>query len=267
MSPEMSPSVDREVASIELRRVTRQFKSATGLEDVSFSVRPGETYCLLGSAGAGKTTVVNLLLGLDAPTSGQVWVSGERVAAGNPHCRREVTFVSGDCTLCPAMTAMQNVKLFATVGNPRIRWSEKGGRDALRTMGVADRLFDTRLARLAPENVTQVWLAVAWLRSSRILILDEPTLFLDPYSAARLQRHLARFREAGCALLVATADLLFASQLADRLGILTRGRKTAERTRAEVLSSSLTELYVDYLGQAPDRASLDHPTASTRMPM
>jgi ABC-type hemin transport system ATPase subunit len=90
---------------------------------------------------------------------------------------------------------------------------------------------------------------------------------LDPISTARLQRLLGRFRASGCALLVATADLFLASQLADRLGILTRGRKTAERTRAQVLSSSLTELYIDYLGQAPDRSSLDHPLAPARMPI
>jgi ABC-2 type transport system ATP-binding protein len=105
--------------------------------------------------------------------------------------------------------------------------------------------------------VMNLWLAIAWLRGGPVLLLSEPTHGLDAQATARLHTQILGFRDRRVAVIVLTADVLFASQVADRLAILKRGVKVSERTRAEVLSLSLTELYIDFVGQPPSRSNLD----------
>jgi ABC-2 type transport system ATP-binding protein len=250
---------------IDVRGLTKQFGvAACAVQDLSLTTRAGEVYCLLGGTGAGKTTTIKMLLGLLPPSAGQATVAGVDVTADPLGARAQTTFLTGRGTLSGAMTTLQNLRFLVRIARPG-PWRETDGRNALRTMGVPDRAFDERVKNLPRDLVMALWLAVAWLRATPVLLLDEPTTGLDAKAATRLQTRLARFRDRGQAVFIATADILFAGQIADRIGILKQGRMAAERTRAEVLSLSLTELYVDYVGRPPHRVSLEHPAAPRRL--
>jgi ABC-2 type transport system ATP-binding protein len=262
-----SGAIDAALASVDVRAVTKCFGPRVALDDLTLCASGGEIYCLLGGTGAGKTVTLRILLGLIAPTSGHVLVAGHDVAAAAFEARQQATFVAGTGMLLTAMTVRQNLRFFVRLPRAERRWNEQEGLNALRIMGVPERVFDARVKDLPRNIIVALWLAIAWLRASPVVLLDEPTIGLDTRAVAQLQTHLLRFRERGQAVLIATADVLFASQVADRIGVLKRGRKVAERTRTEVLGLSLTELYVDYIGRPPTRASLEHPTAPRRLHM
>ena len=236
---------------------------ASSITDVSFSVSAGEVYCVLGGRGAGKSVLSRLLLGLLNADAGAVSVAGYEVAADPVGARRQIGVVDGRSALFDAMTVTQNAEILTRLGRPLVPWTSRDGRDSLRLMGVPERVFNQRVKQLPRDLVMSLWLAVAWSRKVPVLLLGDPTAGLDARAAARLQAQMAAFRDRRVAIVILTADLLFASQIADRIGILKRGRKVTEHTRAEVLSLSLTELYVDFVGQPPSRASLDALRAPT----
>lgn len=251
---------------IDVRGLTKRLgDSQYAVQDLTLSMRGGEIYCLLGGTGAGKSTTMRMLLGLIAPTAGHAQLAGYEPWVAPLEVRRRTTFITGRGALCGAMTARQNLRFLVQTADTSRRWQEADGRNALRTMGVPERDFERRVKDLPRHIVMALWLAVGWLRATPILLLEEPTAGLDPRAGARIQRHLWRFRERGQAVFVTTTDILFASQIADRIGILKQGRLVAERTRADVLSLSLTELYFDYVGQPPRRTSLEHPHAPRRL--
>jgi ABC-2 type transport system ATP-binding protein len=246
--------------------VTKAFGTAApAVDDLTLSVRGGEVYCLLGGTGAGKTTVMRLLLGLVPPTTGRIVVNGEDVVTQPMVGRRHGTFISGAGSLCPLMTVQQNLALFAHLGRPTASWTSADQLNALRMMGIPERTFHTPLKGLRREILVAVWLAVAWLRDTPVVLLDEPTAGLDTRAVHQFQKHVWAFRERGRAVLMATADVLLASQVADRIGILKGGRMSAERTRAEVLSLSLSDLFLDYVGRPPGRAPVEPLRAPPRI--
>jgi ABC-2 type transport system ATP-binding protein len=253
----------RPPALLEAIALTQQFgASARAVDDLTFSVGAGEVYCLLGGTGAGKTTAMRMLLGLLAPTAGTVRWMGCQVSPGSLEIRRGCTFITGAGTLCGTMTAIQNLEFFAALGHPACRWTKADRLNALRRMGIPERAFDARVRALPRELVVALWLAVAWLRETPLLLMDEPTLGIDTPATGRLQQHLLAFRERGQVVVVATADVMLASQVADRIAFLKRGRTSVERTRAEILSLSLAELYLDYVGRPQGRMApqLSRPT-------
>ena len=246
-------------ARVDVRRVTK-FRDAShvGVTAITFRIDPGEVYGLLGGAGAGKSILVRILFGLAVADEGEVTINGWNVRTDPLLCRRAMTLITGDGTLFGAMTVQQNLAFVTRVASPAKRSTRTDRRTVLRLMGMPDRLLDTRVKFLPRELVVTLWLAVAWLRETPVLVLDAPERGLDTKAVARLQTTLDMFRARGTAVLLATADLLFASQAADRLGIVKQGRLVAEYTRGELLSRSLTELYADYVGRVSSRASLDH---------
>jgi ABC-2 type transport system ATP-binding protein len=246
-------------SSIEVRAVTCRSGHKTFLESVSLASRSAEIYCLLGGNGAGKTTLAKVLLGLVRPDAGEAYVGGHHSIRDALGVRRVTTFVTGEGTLLEAMTARQNLRFFVGLARGGRDWNDVRAVNAMRLMGVPEQAFDRRVKSLPRDLVVALWLAIAWLRESPVLLLDEPTIGLDSRAVARLQARLLRFRAQGRTILVATADVLFASQIADRLGILKAGQKVTEHTRAEVLTLSLTDLYAEYVGRPPQRLSLDHP--------
>lgn len=242
----------------------RYGRAPAAVEDISFLVSPGEVYCLLGGTGAGKTSILRMLLGLHFPTAGVATVAGFDPTREGIAVRSATTFVTSSATLSRSMSPLHSLETFVGLGS-RGPFDRSRFINALRLMGVPERCFTTNASRLPKDVLLSVWLAVGWLRATPVLMLDEPTVAIDTAAIARLQTQLDRFRNRGQAILIGTADVLFASQVADRIGIVKRGRKTAEYTRGDVVSRSLTDLYAEYVGRPPRRQSLEHPSLPARL--
>ena len=237
---------------LELQSVSKTFgKSSPAVSGVSISVMPGEIYCLLGGSQSGKTVLVDLAMGLLVPTAGRVLISGVDPIAEPVRAREGLCFVSVDAGLRPTETVASNIMFFASLTASGLTPSRQDCLNALRDVGLPDRIIDRRVSELSRDSTLFIWLAIALLRKSGLIILDDPTRGITTDSARSLQSRLIDFKARHTAVLVATSDVLFASQVADRLGIVQRGRLTSRRTREQVLGLSLAQIYLDYLGELP----------------
>jgi ABC-2 type transport system ATP-binding protein len=223
-------------ASIEVDGVGYRYGARQALRNVSFQVREGELFGLLGPNGGGKTTLLEILATLRRPTEGAARVVGVDVAAKPGEARRRIAVVFQRPALDAQLTPMENLRhqghLYGLAGGSlRDRSAE-----LLDRFGVGDRA-DDRVKELSGGLRRRVELAKALLHRPRVLLLDEPTVGLDPGGRRELWRHARRLRsESGVAILV-TTHLLDEAEDCDRVGILDRGELVALDTPANLKSA------------------------------
>ena len=220
-------------ASIELDGVAYRYGDREALRGISLEVRAGELFGLLGPNGGGKTTLLEILSTLRRATAGVARIAGVDVAARPDEARRRIAVVFQRPALDRELTPAENLRhqghLYGLAG----RALEERSAELLGAFGVADRSGD-RVKTLSGGLRRRVELAKALLHLPPVLLLDEPTVGLDPGGRRDLWRHVRRLRsESGVAVLV-TTHLLEEAEDCDRVGILDRGRLVALGTPADL---------------------------------
>ncbi len=222
-----------------------------GLEALDLEVHRGEILCLLGPNGAGKSTTINLLLGFLKPTSGRAFIMGIDVAEAPVRARRHLAYIPEDVGLYESLSAFENLSFFAGIaarayGDPGM--AERGRLyDALRTVGLREEFHHRNLSSFSKGMRQRVALAICLAKGAEAIVLDDPTIALDPAAISELAAILNRQREEGRAALITTHDLLFAKAIATKIVMLVRGRVVASWDRAEIAEARLDELYLQSL--------------------
>ena len=219
-------------------RLTRSFGDRVAVAGVSFTVGPGECYGLLGPNGAGKTTTISMVCGVLRPDGGSVWIdgaapSGRRAA----HARRRLGYVPQGVALFPELTVAENVDFWARLtGVPRARRRARI-EAVLDQVGLADRAGDT-VESCSGGMQRRANLAVALVHEPALLVLDEPTVGVDPQSRNRLLDLVRSITAAGTSVLYTTHYMDEVARVADRIGIMDSGRLVAEGTVSDLLEAS-----------------------------
>lgn len=243
-NPPKSGSVNSLIQAIDLTK--RYENGLLALDALNLSVKSGEIYCLLGASGASKTTTINLFLNIIEPTSGRAFINGTDVAKYPSEAKKHVSYVSDDVTLYSTLTARQNLEFFVRLGGARnIR--KEDCRRALREVGLQEKAFDEPVKKLSRGVRQKIAIAIATIRNTPAILLDEPTTGLDPKAIAEFMELLNELRESGKAILMSTTDIFCVKEIADRVGIMKDGRKVLERTRRELEHDDLQALYLDYM--------------------
>ena len=200
--------------------LTRTFGMRVAVEDVSFTLLPGEIFALLGPNGAGKTTTLRMLAGLIAPSSGHVQMGDETMTRRSAaRLRAAIGFLTEAPGLWDRLTVRQNLTTYA-----RLYGLSAPGRAvdrALDLFGIGDRAAD-RTAQLSKGLRQRVALARTLLHEPRIVLLDEPTSGLDPESARGVRDLILRLRDEGRAVILSTHNLDEVERLASRVAVLRR---------------------------------------------
>lgn len=231
---------------LEADRLVKQFGDFTALGGLSFQVAPGESLGLLGVNGAGKTTAMNLLLGLTTPTSGAVRMFGLDLWKHRIEILKQVNFSSAYTSLPSNLLVWQNLAVFARLyGVPK----PKQRIDSLLELLDITHLRKSVTGRLSAGESTRVNLAKALLNEPKLLLLDEPTASLDPDIADRVRKLLRKLqRETGLSVLYTSHNMRDIEEVCDRLIFLHGGKVLAEGTPGEVHSrfnrTSLEDLFI-----------------------
>jgi ABC-2 type transport system ATP-binding protein len=214
--------------------LTRSFGERVAVDDVSFTIARGETYGLLGPNGAGKTTAISMIAGVLAPDAGRVEVAGVEVGRRAGAARASVGLVPQELALYPDLTAVENLRFFGRLQGLSGAHLQQRIDEVLEVVGLADRGSD-RIDTYSGGMKRRANIAAGLLHRPRLLILDEPTVGVDPQSRNQILESIELLGGAGLAVLYTTHYMEEAERLCDRVGIIDEGRLVAEGTRAELV--------------------------------
>jgi ABC-2 type transport system ATP-binding protein len=215
--------------AIEAAALERSFGDVRAVQGVDLAVEEGEIYGFLGPNGAGKTTTVRILTTLLLPTGGTASVAGHDVVREARAVRASIGVALQEAALDPLMTGRELIRLQATLhGLPKADGRRRT--DALlKRVDLAD-AADRRVGTYSGGMQRRLDLAAALVHQPRVLFLDEPTTGLDPVSRKTIWEEVGALNDEGTTVFLTTQYLEEADQLADRVGIIDRGRIVAEGT-------------------------------------
>jgi ABC-2 type transport system ATP-binding protein len=214
--------------------LVRRFGDLIAVDEVSFRIAPGETYGLLGPNGAGKTTTISMVAGLIAADAGTVTVAGEPMTPRATEPKRHLGLVPQELAIYPDLTGRENLTLFGRLQG--LRGSELKVRvdEVLALIGLADRAKD-RSKEYSGGMKRRLNIGIGLLNRPTLLILDEPTVGVDPQSRHAILESVEALSGEGMAVLYTTHYMEEAERLCDRIGIIDSGCLQAEGTRDDLI--------------------------------
>jgi ABC-2 type transport system ATP-binding protein len=220
---------------LDVQELQRSFGDLRAVDGVSFQVHAGETYGLLGPNGAGKTTTISMICGLLRPDGGTISILGEAMTASTVELKRQIGYVPQDLAVYPDLTARENLRFFGQVqGIPRASLAERIA-TVLEIAGLAERA-DDRVAEYSGGMKRRLNIAIGLIHEPQLLILDEPTVGVDPQSRNQILETVDELSVDGLAVLYTTHYMEEAERLCDRVGIIDQGRLQAEGTRRDLIA-------------------------------
>jgi ABC-2 type transport system ATP-binding protein len=224
-------------SAVVVRDLRRSYDGREVLSGISLDIREREIFGLLGPNGAGKTTTLSIISTRIRPTSGAVWVFGKHVVDNVNAARRLLNVAPQEEAVYPGLTGEENLRFFAELyGVPRAERSRRVAA-ALDAVALTARK-DDRVATYSGGMRRRLNLGCALVTKPRVLLLDEPTVGVDPQSRRHIFEAIQALRAAGMAVLYTTHYLEEAQELCDRIAILDEGRIRALGTVPELLGLS-----------------------------
>jgi ABC-2 type transport system ATP-binding protein len=247
--------------AVVIEDVSYRFGEHTAVDHVDLAIAPGETFGLLGPNGAGKTTTIRMLITLLKPMTGRITVSGTDTRTQPMRVRRMIGYVPQLLSADGSLTGRENVELFARlfdVPRPGRRQRVDEALDAMGLTEPAQRLVKTYSGGM----VRRLELAQALVNAPQLLVLDEPTVGLDPIARADVWEHIRRLRErAGMTVLMTTHHMEEADLYCDRIALMHRGRVQATGTPARLKASLGPDATLDDVFRHFTGGTLDEDTA------
>jgi len=239
---------------IEVANLSKRYGKVEAVAGVSFHVGAGEVYGLLGPNGAGKSTAIGVISGLLRPSAGQVEVGGHDIVGSPEAAKRILGVVPQQSVVIEELSALQNCSFFGSLyglGGAALR---ARSRELIDWIGLGEKAGQPA-GEFSGGQMRRLTLVLALLHEPRALVLDEPTVGLDPQTRLRIHEAIREVARAGAAVLMSTHYLDEAEQLCDRIGIIDHGRIIREGTLAE-LRASVQDVQLLSLRGGFDRASL-----------
>lgn len=229
------------MVAIDIRNLTKTFGSTTAVDDLSLEVRRGEFFCFLGPNGAGKTTTIKILTGLLRPTSGTALVNGHDIRKNPVEAKRTIGYIPDHPYLYEKLSGREFMRFIAGIYN--VDGVTLAGRtdELLEQFGIieyADQLIEDYSHGMRQKLI----FSATFLHSPDVVIIDEPWVGLDPKSIRFVKDYLkARTRE-GVSIFMSTHTLSIAEEIADKIGIIHKGKLVAIGEVAEIKASGSRNL-------------------------
>jgi ABC-2 type transport system ATP-binding protein len=236
-----------ETFAVDVDNVVKSFGTMRALDGVTLRVRTGEIYGLLGPNGAGKTTLIRAIVGLVAPDSGTVAVLGKRMP--NLDILGSVGYMTQAAALYPDISVEENLRFFAAISG-----ADSNVDEVLKIVEL-DQRRKSVVATLSGGMRQRCSLACALVHRPRLLLLDEPTVGVDPQLRVQFWEHFREMAAAGTTILV-SSHVMDEAERCQRLGLIRFGKLLAEGTpnevRASAGTSNLEEAFLKLSGRASE---------------
>lgn len=229
---------------IQIKGVSKHYKKQKVLKDISFEVKNGEIFGLLGPSGAGKTTLIRLIMGMESANSGEIYIMDRKVP--NVEVIEDIGYTAQADALYTDLTAEENMKFYCKLYKvPKIQWK---GRiyESLKVVNLND---DSKkvVANYSGGMKRRLSLAIALLHRPKLLVLDEPTVGMDPLLRQQIWDELRSLKESGVTILM-TTHVMDEAQNCDTLAMIRGGRCISVGSPRELINehgcSTLEEAFL-----------------------
>ena len=226
-----TPSVE---PVLQCQGLRKSYGDLLAVDDVGFEIAPHETYGLLGPNGAGKTTTISMVAGLLERDAGSVVVAGHHVSIGSVQAKAQIGLVPQDLAIYPDLTARENLRFFGKLYGLDAELNDRV-EEVLSIIELEGRADDLT-KEYSGGMKRRLNIGIGLLHRPALLILDEPTVGVDPQSRNAILESVEELGDQGMAVLYTTHYMEEAERLCDRVGIIDEGKIVAEGTRQELVA-------------------------------
>jgi len=223
---------------IKTHNLTKKFKDLLAVDDVNLEIEEGECFGLLGPNGAGKTSLIRMIIAVSPPTNGNIWMLGKDLMAHSRQVKAVLGVVPQLDNLDPDLTVLQNLMTFARYFDIPRNEAHRRSLEVLNLFELENKR-DSRIRELSGGMKRRLLLARGLINMPKILVLDEPTIGLDPQAKYLVWRKLTELKSQGVTQLLCTQNMEEATILCDRVAIMHQGKILSLDTPQELISRYL----------------------------
>ena len=226
---------------LEAKKLCKNYHKKPALKDLSFSVSPGEIFCLLGQNGAGKTTTINIFLGLLESTSGEALIDG--ILVGNHKKNKSsIAYIPETVQLYGNLSSIENLDFFSRLAG--FKYSENELANFLLQANLQEEAFQKKLSTYSKGMRQKVGIAVALAKNASYILMDEPTSGLDPKASVEFAKTCKQLAANGVGIFMATHDIFNAVNIGSRIGIMKEGSLIHTADTVNISAQELQDLYI-----------------------
>ncbi|WP_246039265.1 ABC transporter ATP-binding protein [Dictyobacter alpinus] len=226
---------DARMVEVEVQHLVKNFGKHEAVRDVSFTIGKGEIFGLLGPNGAGKSTTINMLCGYLKPTSGDVTISGLTLSAHLRKVKGIIGVVPQEIALYKDLNSLENLEFFGKIYGMSKKECQQRSEELLHFVGLYDRRKDA-VKTFSGGMQRRINMAVGLMNEPEFLMMDEPTVGVDPQSRENIFTTIEQIRDQGTTLLYTTHYMEEAERLCDRIAIMDEGQIIALGTLEQLLA-------------------------------
>ncbi|WP_454053903.1 ATP-binding cassette domain-containing protein [Clostridium sp. Marseille-Q7071] len=225
---------------LEVNNLIKRFKDVTAVDNINFSIEDGEIYGLLGPNGAGKSTTINMICGLISSDMGEIKILEKDIKKNVNFIKENIGLVPQSIAVYWELTALENVKFFGSLYGLKGKELEKKSLEALEFVGLIDRIKEP-CRNFSGGMSRRLNIACSIVHKPRIIIMDEPTVGIDPQSRKHILNSVKKLNKMGSTIIYTSHYMEEVDEICSKVGIMDHGKLIAEGTKEE-----LKALITDY---------------------
>lgn len=218
---------------VKIKELTKKFGDFTAVDNIDLTIKEGEIYGLLGPNGAGKSTIINMICGLISVSKGSIEILGENNQKHSNLTKKNIGVVPQDIAVYEDLTCIENVKFFASLYGIRGEELKRKAEEALEFVGLSDKQKSFP-AGFSGGMKRRLNIACAIAHTPKLIIMDEPTVGIDPQSRNHILESVRKLNEGGCTIIYTTHYMEEVEQISTRISIIDHGKVIAEGTKEEL---------------------------------
>lgn len=228
---------------LEAIKLTKFYNGTAALNGVSFEVKRGEIFCLLGQNGAGKTTTINLFLGFIEASGGKALINDVEVKLNGTETNKMIAYIPEVVQLYGNLSGIENLDFFSRLAGFKYTTTELV--DFLSRSGLQKEAHSKKLSHYSKGMRQKVGIAIALSKNADVIFMDEPTSGLDPKATAEFTATCKQLAAEGKSIFMATHDIFNAVNVGSRIGIMKEGSLVHEVATSNINANQLQQLYLE----------------------